>query len=959
MTKPLTELKTVQRPILKYAGEIGWQVVDPDEALTKRGGEGGLLFTAELTDRLKALNPDFMTDDLAAQVIKELEGTRAGIEGNEEILSWLRGGRSVYVPDESRERDVRVVDFENPASNTLHVTEEWRYTNGVEANRADVVFLINGIPVVILEAKAAHRADGIEEGITQIRRYHEETPELMTPPQLFDVTHLLDFYYGATWSLARRNLFNWKDEEPGNFERKVKRFFDHEGLLRVLGEYIAFIHKDDAISKVVLRQHQARAVEKVLERAADPKKRRGLVWHTQGSGKTLTMITVASQLLSRSEFGKPLVLMLVDRNELESQLFGNLAAYGIETVEVAESKAHLTRLLKEGYRGLLVSMLHKFERIDKDINQSDEIVVLIDEAHRSTEGDLGTYLMAALPNATIIGFTGTPIDNTAHGRGTFKVFGVDDEQGYLDKYSIAESIADKTTLPLSYALAPNEMRVPHELLTSDFLEITDEEGVSDIEELNRILDRAVNLKTFLKSDERVAKIAKFVADHFIEHVEPLGYKAFLVGVDREGCALYKDALDKHLPPEQSAAVYTAAHNDAKNLKRFYLSEDGEKAVRKAFIDPEKDPKILIVTEKLLTGFDAPVLYCMYLDKPMRDHTLLQAIARVNRPYEDEDEVEKPVGFVVDFVGIFEKLEEALAFDSDDVAGVIQNIDVLKKRFASLMEDTGRTYLERFDGPVDDRLVEAIVEAFRDQIEREKFQTFFRELERLYEVTSPDAFLRDYLDDYLGLTRIHQIVVSAFSRRTMLVKDLMRKTEQLVRKRIGTDGLDEVLPPQPINEQTLDLLKKDDDGKGGKVINLAKSLSQTIRDKADEEPHLIPIAARAEAVLDRFDDRQLSTKEALDELETAIQEFLEAEKLREDLDLDLETLSVYWVLKQSGFDKPEELADKVRAEFVNKSNYRSNPDERRDLRLALYKILIPEVGDEEAGKLVGRLMEVAQ
>jgi type I restriction enzyme, R subunit len=189
-------------------------------------------------------------------------------------------------------------------------------------------------------------------------------------------------------------------------------------------------------------------------------------------------------------------------------------------------------------------MIHKFDKADADMCTRDNVFLLVDEAHRTTSGDLGNYLVAAIPNATMLGFTGTPIDKIAHGKGTFNVFGKDDEKGYLDKYSIAESIEDGTTLPLNYTLAPNDIRVPREQLEKEFLDLAGAQGISDIEELNKILDRAVNLKTFLKADDRIDKVARFVAQHFRENVEPLGYKAFLVGVDREACALYKNALDK-------------------------------------------------------------------------------------------------------------------------------------------------------------------------------------------------------------------------------------------------------------------------------------------------------------------------------------------------------------------------------------------------------------------------------
>jgi type I restriction enzyme R subunit len=245
-------------------------------------------------------------------------------------------------------------------------------------------------------------------------------------------------------------------------------------------------------------------------------------------------------------------------------------------------------------------MIHKFDGIRENSCVRDNFLVLVDEAHRSTGGDLGNYLMGALPNATLIGFTGTPIDKTAQGRGTFKTFGREDPEGYLDKYSIRESIEDGTTLKLRHTLAPSEIRVPDEMLEQEFFQLAETEGIADVDELNRILDRAIRLKTFLKTEARVERVAQFVAQHFKENVAPLGYKAFLVAVDREACARYKEALDRYLPPEWSTAVYTKTSADIIDrpiLAKYQLDETREKDVRKAFPKPDALPKIFIVTDK--------------------------------------------------------------------------------------------------------------------------------------------------------------------------------------------------------------------------------------------------------------------------------------------------------------------------------------------------------------------------
>lgn len=209
-------------------------------------------------------------------------------------------------------------------------------------------------------------------------------------------------------------------------------------------------------------------------------------------------------------------------------------------------------------------MIHKFDGITQNICSRKTVFVLVDEAHRSTGGDLGNYLMGALPNATYIGFTGTPVDRTAHGKGTFKVFAAEDEQGYLEKYSIRESIQDETTVPLHYSLAPNELMVDRETLEREFLGLAEAEGISDFEELNKVLERAVTLKNMLKNRDRVEKVARFVAGHFMANVEPMGYKAFLVAVDREACCFYKQGLDRYLPSEYSRVVISKAGMSAKS-----------------------------------------------------------------------------------------------------------------------------------------------------------------------------------------------------------------------------------------------------------------------------------------------------------------------------------------------------------------------------------------------------------
>jgi type I restriction enzyme, R subunit len=952
----MSERSAVQNPMLRYAEEIGWEYVRPDEALTFRNGDAGLYFGGVLEAQLLRLNPGVVDTSRTGDILRRLNLLKPTIEGNREAHTWLRGEQSVFVPDEKRERNIRVIDFDRPENNVYHVTDEWWQKSTVFRNRADVVFLINGIPVALAETKDAGKQDGLSLGVDQIRRYHRETPEMFVATQVFEVTQLLDFFYGVTWSTSRKNLFNWRDEQEGNYENKIKAFFNRPRFLRLLRDYIVFVTENDELTKKVLRQHQTRAVEKVVQRVAEPAKRRGLVWHTQGSGKTLTMLTVAAKLLRETPGAeKPTVLMLIDRNELEGQLHKNIIGYGL-SAKVAESKKDLQDILGTDYRGLVVSMIHKFDDIPPNINTRESVVVLVDEAHRTTGGDLGNYLMGALPNATYIGFTGTPVDRISRGQGTFKVFGSDDESGYLDKYSIAESIKDGTTVTLNYALAPSSLLVDRELLEKKFLNLAEAEGVSDVEELNAILDRAVELKEMMKASSRIEKIAEYAAMHFKENVEPMGFKAFFVAVDREACALYKKALDKHLPADYSRVVYSPSQGDKEILREFYLSEDEEKKVRKEFIRKSEKPKILIVTEKLLTGFDAPILYCMYLDKPMRDHVLLQAIARVNRPYEDSEGMVKPYGFVLDFVGIFEKLEKALAFDSDVVTSVIQNIDVLKQLFATMMKEQAPNYLPFAKG-WDDKAKERAIAHFEDKNRRGDFFKWFRQLQNLYEVISPDAFLRPFLDEYLMLSELYALIRNAYGERIYVDREISSKTRELLQKHTISGQLELPGAIHALGPEELAKLRDSDTSDNTKILNLRKILAVTVQDTGAAKPFLLSIGERAEKLAEAYEDRQLTTQQALLEFQKLAREATEADAERQRLGLDENTFAIHKTVGETdnGFDAKQ--AKGVNALFERFPDYRWNKQQESKLRTELYKTLRPLVGTEKMIAVANRLLRL--
>ncbi len=960
----ISEAGTVQFPMVNHAVEIGWTAVTDKDAQALRGGVAGGFFRSVLEAKLAEFNA-WLTVDMVRSIIERLDALPPTIDGNREMLAWMRGERQWVDEAEKRHRPVILIDFETVANNVFNVTWEWvsKPPARGKGNRADVMFVVNGLPVCIVEHKNPKDGDAIERAVRQLRRYELETPELLAAPQLFNVTHLLDYWYGVTWNANRRDMARWKQTPDESYRFAVQSFFEPTDFLRTLQHWILYYVQDGETRKSILRQHQRRAIDAIIERCLDPVRKRGLIWHTQGSGKTFTLLTAARQILEdKARFDHATVILVVDRTELEGQLRGWVERLLGEmqhkdiAVRRAHTRAELQALLDAGFRGLIIAMIHKFEAIRKDSFTARNVYVFIDEAHRSVAKDLGTYLMAALPNATLIGFTGTPIARTAQGEGTFKIFSADDEQGYLDKYSIAESIADETTLPIKHMMAPSTMTVPVEQLDKEFFALAGSEGVTDVEELNKVLDRAVGLRTFLCADDRIEKVAAYIAEHFKGSVLPLGYKAFVVAVNREACAKYKQALDKHLPPEWSVPVYSDSAADAIDrplVAQLQLSAEREEDVRLLFKKPTEDPKILIVTDKLLTGYDAPPLYCLYLDKPMRDHVLLQSIARVNRPYIDAQGVAKRIGLVVDFVGVLRELKKALAFDSSDLSGVIEGLDVLLHDFEQRMATAEKDYLDAGEGgSADERLERLVYGRFLQPEARKAFFEAYKEIEALWEILSPSPELRETIETYKHLTKLYAAVRNAYTTKVGFIADLAHKTRRLIESSAIQQGLGAFTKSITFDVKTLDSLRADKGSDEGKVFNLVRGLQQEMDDDSAKAAMLQPLKERAERILKDLEARKTNGLAAMDLLAALAAEKDAALESARDSGLSARAFAAAWTLRNdpvmrgAGID-PMGLAKEAAEQLARFPNAAVNSDEHRRFRAALYKPLLKLPQDERA------------
>ena len=942
----LSEKRDVQDALINYLIGIRWDYLPPDEITKMRNGDEREPFLVSIArQQLIALNPGLVTPENASaglsasvdDVLRRLRGVYPSIVGNEEFLHYLRGHKTVYSEAEKRELNLTLIDFDTPVNNHFTFTQEFQFEDR-DRRRADMILFVNGFPVLLFENKSPTLPDAELEAFDQVQHtYTERIPELLKFVQVFAACNAR-VHYGATWNDSLKAFYCWKtDGKDYGLENLSKTLFDRQHLLRILRDYVIFYRADDQVHKFVLRPHQMRAAERIVQRVETGQADTGLIWHTQGSGKTLTMIVAAHKLRRIPTLENPTLLVVVDRRGLETQMVQNLEAFGFPAVERARSKKHLRELLASDYRGLIVTTIHKFDRIPKDLSHRRNIIVLIDEAHRSQEGDLATYMRAALPNGFYFGFTGTPIDRGIVGRGTFETFGKPDPDGYQDKYSIDESIEDGTTVPLYYTLAPTELRLDRDTLEEEFFRLVEEAGIASIEELNRLLDKADKLKAVLKAPDRVDKIATHIAQHYQKNVEPLGFKAFVVAVDREACALYKEALDRHLPAEYSCVVYTPYHKNGDLMRRHHLDDAEEKRVRKAFRVPDELPKMLIVTQKLLTGYDAPVLYAMYLDKPLKDHTLLQAIARVNRPYPDKES-----GLIVDYIGVFEDLQRALAFDLATISKGLIDLERLKERFANLLLATQAAIapINLSDEP--GRTARIIDHFFNEEL-REAFIRLFKELQTAYEILSPDPFLRDYLDDYALIVQVYQVVYNYFNpeaEKRRIQRELLRKTDALIRKHVTTSPVVDTLPLYPINRDIANVVKADNVSDRVRVTNLYRSLIVHIEEHQQERPYLITIGERVEAVIQKLRERQISVQTALEQLNGLAEEEVTAQAQQAESDLASEEFALYWVLKGRGVASPQAAARDAHCILAEHPGWPYNADLERQVRMELYKVLTP-------------------
>ena len=881
---PFTEKKIVEDYILEKLTEKGWQSVLSDD-LERESLEEPLLIR-NLSRAIEKINASAgIGDEEIHKVLNELKLAPTGSEGSKKILNFYRFGVPIKFEREKVVKYVRLFDFENPENNEFIIT--WQaYFKGRDTIRTDIVLYVNGIPLANIECKDPTKiSESWLNAFNQIKDYERIVPELYKYAQIGIAAESIARYFPIVPWQEDVNTYEWREEGKDSIDSAMEMLAPGS-LLDLIHNYVFFRVEHGKATKVVARYMQFRAANKMVDRVLknlnkEDEKDKGLTWHWQGSGKTLTMIFAAHKLYYHQQLGNPSIYFIVDRTELESQLYDEFTALDIFSPEIIDSISALKRILKHddyrSKRGVFVVLIHKFrpqelkslqtaiETVSKHketVMTRKNIIALVDEGHRSQYGTLAAQMKAILKNTFFFAFTGTPISK--RGRDTYLEFSYPPKESYLDSYSIVDSIVDGFTVQIVYQ--PRLEKEVHlrkadleAFLRSEYEELPEEmRGVVEKE----IKERLDAIRVILENPGRIKVIAQDIAQHFKENIDGK-FKAMVVAASKLACERYKRALDTHLPREYSEVVITT-EGDRRGAIKQLVAESRERyghldseSIRKKVVENFKEeeyPKILIVTEMLLTGFDAPILQVMYLDKLLKEHRLLQAIARTNRPYKDI----KEAGLVIDYVGILKEFKRAFeVYSSGDIERVLLDYESLREEFGKIIRDTIEIFRDVQRDYERETLLRAIEILTAEQGKEKEFVDKYKKLQKLFELLGPTEVRLKYLEDYKWLSAIYAYYLKVVVQRPVdeaIVQRFYEKTVRFIHKATEIEKLEKDLPTIAFDENYLERLEEKVKSRKEKAANILFTLNRFILVDRHRNPIYESLAEKVERLLEMWRDK---------------------------------------------------------------------------------------------------------
>jgi type I restriction enzyme R subunit len=1022
----LDEKNHVEEPFLQQLGDLKWEVIRLDMKTQKpeesfRDSFAEVVMLPKLREALRQINP-WMDDDQVEEAVRRITTPVGGdlLENNQRVLKLLLEGTSVAENRRTGERSpaVNYVDFERGGSNSFIAVSQFKTRiPGTDGHIIpDITLFLNGLPIAVIECKSPKVKEAIPEAIDQMLRYSEQRGDKGEGNQaLFHFNQLLiatcrqEAKFGTITTHNEKHFHKWLDPfprtlndlehqgtAPNDQQRLVAGMLDRDNLLGIIRTFTLFSVNDKGQTiKVVGRYQQFRAVKKAVDRlrnGVNKRDRSGIIWHTQGSGKSLTMMFMVREMYHYPELTKWKVVYITDRTQLETQLSETTQAIGL-TVKVADSIPGLKTLLRSTSSDLVMGMIHKFQERDleetfPELNPSPHILVMTDEAHRSQFKKLGANLERALPNATRIGYTGTPTDRTE------EVFG-----DYIDKYTMREAIDDGVTVEITYEGRTHNAEVTEK--TAADASFADVFSDYTLPERLQILGFG-SRDAYLDAKTTIETKARDMVEHYVKHVFPNGFKAQVVANSREAAARYKDKLDAALAAKiaeleqenpwqvdldrlrklKTAVVISGGGtNDKAHLKAYSNSADHERIIKsfKLPFDGEDEGVtgevgFIIVNNMLLTGFDAPIEQVMYLDQVIRAHNLLQAIARVNRVADN-----KTAGFIVDYVGVGHHLREALSdyFEKEqqeilealqDTESKINDLIAAHKSVKDFLAGRGITDLSDAD---------AYYDLFYDEDPRYEYMLLFREFSRRLDAVFPRKEALDFLKDFKEFSAINELAAKHLRDQRLSMKGIPEKLRKLADQYLVSQGIDQTV--EAISIIDADFFKEV--GKRTREKTKAAEIEHAIRHFIDVNLNIDPelyasFAEALEQILAEFKNNWNEIRKRLEELR---QKIINAEKEPTYGLHRKKEMPFFRIFKKQFFDDQklsddqigvlvsltQEVFHRLETELQLKGFWDSIPARNR-LKASLQELLLsrefydklPDVM-RKRGEIISRIIEIAE
>lgn len=886
------EDNVTEKMCIEVAQRAGYEYVQADAL---REAKNDVIVEPLLETALMKINHITQTEaQIVVQKVKDVVYT--GMTGD--IVTANQNLRKLFFEENSfpfgKDGEYKTIEFfdTKPDSawknNSYVVTNQWEYPKSSYAGgkRLDVVLLINGIPMVIGELKTATNASvNWADGAKDILDYQKSVPEMFVPNILSFASEGKELYYGSIGAPLTKwgPWFAQEQRKHGDLKSVQENLLSLIDPLRLLDIYRFFsVYTTDKKSskkiKVVCRYQQyfggMAIVNRVIARTKTgigPKK--GLIWHFQGSGKSWLMVFASQMLMKKQELNAPTVVIVDDRRDLREQITGDFTRAEIPNLDFAYTKDELINFFKQDQRKILITTIFLFGGVMKALNIRENIILLVDEAHRTQEGDLGECMRTALPNAFFFGLTGTPINK--RDKNTFKCFGADeDTSGYMSKYTFQDSIDDGATLELIFKEVPVEMHLDETKLQTDFNDMVAENDLTD-EEADQ-LTKNTKVEAFFTSPKRIHEVCMHIVEHYRQYIRPTGLKCQVVVYNRACCVAYKKELDALLKDsgDETCIVMHTTGDKSDEFKDYKLTDFEQEKLLEKFRDPLSPLKFVIVTSKLLTGFDAPILQCMYLDKPMKDHTLLQAVCRTNRVYE----AQKKCGIIVDYVGIFDNYANALRFDEESVKTVIKNIDEIKENIPIWLRDC----LDFFPGV--DRTVggfqglEDAQEKLKDENQKMQFGAHYQRLHKAWEVVSPDNDILPYKMDYIWLSQVYESIRPVNSKGSLIWTILGPKTIELIHENVTSIDIGEFVEDLVVDSRIFEECMKDEGKRNRTIIEIQKMLKLRLgNSRHKDSKEFKQLTEKLRELQERLRQQQIESIQFLKELLAMAHEVLDLEQ----------------------------------------------------------------------------------